>query len=256
MSLHEDSAGHLWVGTNGEGMNRISNGAISAIRPADGLWDGVIQTLLEDEAGYLWITCNRGFFRVSVDELNAFADGRRERVSSDGYGPGNALRSTTFAGGQQPAGAIDAEGHLWLPSFSGLVIVDPLQLPGTEAPPHVHLEEVMVDGERLSIGAPVVLPPGSAPLSVRYTAATLENADRVRFRYRMDGTSGGWVDAGSNREAFFPALPHGDYEFRVAASVDGQAWREAPTAARDHGAAIFLPDSVVFHRHRARDPGV
>ncbi|HEX7709016.1 MAG TPA: GGDEF domain-containing protein, partial [Thermoanaerobaculia bacterium] len=38
---------------------------------------------------------------------------------------------------------------------------------------------------------------------------------------------GNWVDAGPRREAFFPALPHGEYEFVVAASLDGQRWREA-----------------------------
>jgi diguanylate cyclase (GGDEF)-like protein len=55
-------------------------------------------------------------------------------------------------------------------------------------------------------------------------------ADRVRFRYQMEGLSPDWVDAGNNREASFAALPHGSYRFRVAASLDGQQWREADTA--------------------------
>ncbi|MDX1745933.1 MAG: two-component regulator propeller domain-containing protein, partial [Halobacteriales archaeon] len=230
MSLHEDEERNLWIGTNGEGMNRFREGRMSAILPEDGLWDGIIQVILEDRTGHFWMTCNRGFFRVSREELNAFAEGRTDSVSSEGYGPGNALRSTTFAGGHQSAGAIDSDGHIWLPSFSGLVIVDPQHLPGTEGPPPVHLEEVRVDGEPVPVQSTIVLPPGSAPLSIRYTAATLENAERVQFRYRMDGTGGGWVDAGTKREAFFPTLPHGDYHFHVAASSDGRSWREAPVS--------------------------
>ena len=227
LALHEDAEGTLWIGTNAEGLNRLRNGKLSAIRPADGLWDGLVQAILEDRFGNLWMTCNRGFFRASRAQLNAFADGRAKRVDSVGYGPGDALRSTSFAGGLQPAGAIDAAGRLWLPSFSGLVIVDPAKLPGSGRPPVVRLEEVVINGAPATPGAEIALPPGSVPLAIRYTAATLLHADRVRFRYRMEGATGGWVDAGRRREAFFPALPHGDYRFRVAGSLDGKTWREA-----------------------------
>jgi diguanylate cyclase (GGDEF)-like protein len=227
LSLYEDAAGSLWIGTNGEGLNRLSDGRLAAIRRADGLWDGIVQVILEDRRGNFWITCNRGFFRVARSELDAFADGRIPRVTSVGYGPGDALRSTSFAGGLQHAGAVDAEGHLWLPSFSGLVIVDPEVLPDSGAPPFVRLVQVIVDGVEVPPGVPIVLPPGSVPLSIRYTTTTLRNAERVRFRYRMEGTAGGWVDAGRRREAFFPALPHGEYRFRLAASTDGVSWREA-----------------------------
>lgn len=229
MALHEDRNGSLWVGTNGEGMNRIRGGRVAAIHPGDGLWDPIVQVILEHE-DHLWITCNRGFFRVPRKELDDFVEGRRASVTSTGYGPGDALRSTTFAGGHQPAGAVDREGHLWLPSFSGLVIVDPADLPGSAPPPRVLFEDVTVNGNRVTTLQRITVPPGGATIAIRYTGATLQNAERVRFRYLMEGASRDWVDAGTNREAFFPALPHGDYRFRVAASLDGQTWREASAA--------------------------
>ncbi|OYU14255.1 MAG: hypothetical protein CFE37_11760 [Alphaproteobacteria bacterium PA4] len=231
MALYEDADATLWVGTNGEGMNRLKDDRLVAFRPADGLWDGMSLSILEDENGDLWMTCNRGFYKVARAELNAFAQGQITKLQSTGYGPGDALRGTTFAGGLQPASAKDAQGHLWLPSANGLVIVDPQRLPRTGKPPAVRLENAVVDG----VSTPaedhgIVLPPGSVPLSIRYTAMTLQNADRVRFRYQMDGMMHGWVDAGQSREASFPALPHGKYLFRVAASVDGKVWSEAEKA--------------------------
>lgn len=232
MALYEDAVGSLWIGTNGEGINRLRQGRLASIRPADGLWDGLAQTILEDRNGQFWMTCNRGFYRAARADLDAFADGRATRVPTTGYGPGDALRATTFAGGLQPAGAIDAQGRVWLPSANGLVIVDPQQLPGTGQPPPVRLENVVVDGTSRPADTAVVLPPGSVPLAIRYTAMTLVNADRVRFRYRMDGLTHDWVNAGRSREAAFPALPHGSYQFRVAASADGSQWSEvaAPLA--------------------------
>ncbi len=227
MALYEDAASSLWIGTSGQGMNRLRDGRLAAIRPADGLWDGSALTILEDRTGYLWMTCNRGFYRVSRAELDAFAEKRIDRVTSTGYGPGDALRSTSFAGGLQPAGAMDTQGRVWLPSASGLVIVDPLHLPGSGKPPTVSLESVRVDGVNQTNGTEIILPPGSVPLSIRYSAMTLLDADRVLFRYQLDGITRDWMDAGRSREASFPALPHGSYRFRVAASIDGQHWSEA-----------------------------
>ncbi len=230
LALYVDSAGSLWIGTNGEGMNRLRDGKMSAIRPADGLWDPIVQVILEDKSGNLWMTCNRGFFRVARSELDAFAEGRVPKITSTGFGPGDALRSTTFAGGLQPAGTLDDKGRLWLPSLKGLVIVDPARLPGAEEPPMVAVEEVSINGvvsARGKTDPEIVLPPGSVPLSIRYTAGTLLHADRVRFRYQMEGITHDWVEAGKNHEASFPALPHGRYNFRVAASFDGKQWREA-----------------------------
>lgn len=227
LSLHEDEDGTIWIGSNGEGLNRLKDGRISAIRLSDGLWDGLVQVILDDSHGNLWMTCNRGFFRAARADLNAFADGRLTRISSVGYGPGDALRSTTFAGGVQPAGAVGPRGRLWLPSFRGLVVVDPASLPDSGAPPPVHFEEVTVDGKPVPAGREIVLPPGSLPLSIRYTTANLRAAEKTRFRYQMQGASDQWVDAGVRREAFFPKLPHGEYRFHVAASADGRRWRAA-----------------------------
>lgn len=255
LSLYEDGDGSLWIGSNGEGINRLRDGRLSAARRADGLWDDVAQVILEDATGHLWMSCDRGFFRVARAELDALAEGRLARVSSIGFGPGDALRTTTFAGGLQAAGAIDQRGWLWLPSASGLVIVDPRRLPGEGTPPPVRLESVRVGGTPTEPKA-VVLPPGPVPLSIRYTAMTLRYADRVRFRYRMDGLTSDWVDAGRSREASFPALPHGNYRFRVAASTDGgRSWRELetplavtvePTLWQSRGFALFAAIGAVL----------
>jgi diguanylate cyclase (GGDEF)-like protein len=232
VALHEQPAGTLWIGTNGEGVNRLKDGRVARIRPEDGLWDGIAQVFLPDANGHLWITCNRGFYRVKLADLEAFADGRMPRVQSQGFGPGDALRSTTFAGNVQPAGAVDGNGHLWLPSLRGLVIVDPVRLPGGGELPAVRVDEVVVNGKASVPGAELVLPPGSHALGIRYAAGTLANAERVRFRYRMEGATADWIDAGRAREANFPALPHGEYRFHVAASIDGQRWNEAATPLR------------------------
>lgn len=226
MSLYADAAGVLWVGSNGDGVSRIENGRIARIRPADGLWDGTCLSILEDARGTLWITTNRGFFSVARSDLNDFAARRVAGVKSTAYGPGDAMRSATFAGGLQPAGALDGAGRLLLPSTKGLVIVDPLNMPGLGAPPPARLEQVLVNGVQRPWNATLTLPPGPATVAIHYSAVTLLHAERVRFRYQMDGLAPAWIDSGANREVSFPALQHGNYQFRIATSLDGKTWSD------------------------------
>ena len=110
------------------------------------------------------------------------------------------------------------------------MLVDPARLPGQGGPPPAVVEEVEVNGTTVHSRDEVVLPPGSGVLTIRYFAASLASADRVRFRYRVEGISPAWVDAGRSREATFPALRHGDYRFQVSASLDGRQWSEASPA--------------------------
>ena len=232
MALYEDSAGTLWIGTNGEGINRLRDGKLASIRTTDGLWDGLAQVFLEDRFGRLWMTCNRGVYWVARAELDAFAQGRTSRIHSTAYGPGDALRSPTFAGGLQAAGTLDAMGRLWLPSLKGLVIVDPQQLAGPLAPPPVQIEAVALNDRKLPTHGPLTLPPDAQPpLTIRYAAGTVLHAERVRFRYQMEGMTPEWIEVGDNREASFPALPHGAYRFRVASTLDGERWRESEPLA-------------------------
>jgi len=234
-ALYEDADANLWIGSNGEGMNRLRNGQLVSIRPADGLGDGMVQTLLEDSAGYLWMSSNRGFYRVARSELVDFAERRQSKISALAFGPGDALRSTLFSGGVKPAGAIDRAGKLWLPTNKGLVIVDPQHLPNTGKPPLARLETVVLNGVSGPARTQVTLPPGAVPLTLRYTAMTLRQAESARFRYQLVGLTPQWVDAGADREVTFPALPHGSYLFQVAASVDGLHWSQP-----DAGLAIIV----------------
>lgn len=229
LALHEDARGSLWVGTI-NGITRVRDDRLVTIRAANGLWDGVAEAILEDRAGNVWMTCNRGFYQVPLAELDAFADGTRTSVTSVGYGLSDALRSPTFAGGQSPSGAIDAHGRLWLPSYKGLVIVDPANVPAAVAPPAIRVDRVEVNGVPVPVGEQINIPPGADTLSIRFSPVTLIDADRVRFRWRLNPLSATWAE--TEHEAFFLNPPNGAYQFEVASSVDGVTWGQAVTPLR------------------------
>jgi signal transduction histidine kinase len=68
----------------------------------------------------------------------------------------------------------------------------------------------------------VRLAAGDTGLVVRFTAPTFADAHRLHLQYRMEGLDAGWVAAGADRRARYPALRPGRYAFHVrAASADG-----------------------------------
>ncbi len=76
----------------------------------------------------------------------------------------------------------------------------------------------------------VRLPPGSGErLEFHFTAISLLAADRVRFRYRLDGYDSDWSPETDLRLAFYTNLKPGAYRFRVKAANAHGIWNERDT---------------------------
>ena len=114
---------------------------------------------LDDERGGLWFSCNRGIFRVSKDQLNAFADRRIQQVSSQTYGTADGMRSAECNGGFQPAGWRLADGALAFPTMKGLAVVRPGRLMTNSQAPPVLIERVVVDNRAYDLNRSMQPPP-------------------------------------------------------------------------------------------------
>ncbi|HVF45200.1 MAG TPA: two-component regulator propeller domain-containing protein, partial [Pyrinomonadaceae bacterium] len=227
ISAREASDGSLWFGTVGGGVARMSGGKFAAVTSAAGLGDDTVTTILEDGAGGLWMGSTRGVLRVSLKELNAFADGLARSVSCVTYGKADGLPTTDCSGGTQPAGWRTRDGRLWFPTSKGIAVVDPAALRRNELQPPVVVESLVVDREPRPLGAGAVeLQPGSRAVEFHFTALSFVDPSKVKFRYRLEGFERDWVEAGARREAFYTNLPPGTYSFRVLASNDDGVWNE------------------------------
>lgn len=227
ISAREASDGSLWFGTVGGGIARMREGKFVSLTSVAGLGDDTVTTILEDDAGGLWMGSTRGVLRVSLRELNAFADGATRSVSCVTYGKADGLPTTDCSGGTQPAGWRTRDGRLWFPTSKGFAVVDPAALRRNELPPPVVVESLVVDREPKALGAGAVeLQPGSRAVEFHFTALSFVDPSKVKFRYRLEGFERDWVEAGARREAFYTNLPPGTYRFVVLASNDDGVWNE------------------------------
>jgi len=225
-TLHEDAEGVLWIGSYDGGLTRLKDGKFKRITTRDGLFNNGVFRILEDDRGNFWMSCNRGIYRSSRQQLNDFADGKISAVTSVPYGKADGLANTECNGGQQPAGWKMRDGTLWFPTQGGVAVIDPKAISFNRLPPPIVIEECLIDGIPADLTSSITLNPRQENLEVHYTALSFIKPEHVQFKYQMAGLDQTWVEAGARRVAYFNHPPPGDYTFKVIAANSDGVWNE------------------------------
>lgn len=218
LSLHEDAAGVMWIGTYGGGLNRVDGESVTVYTTKEGLFNDNVQQILEDDKGNLWMSCNLGLFRVSKAELEAFAGGKTDRITSISYDTSDGLKTREFNGGVQPAGWKSQDGSLWFPSIKGVAMIDPNNILHNPFPPRMIMEQVLVNGEEAPLVGNLELSPGKNKIEFHYVGLSYISPENVQYQYKLEGVDEDWVDAGGRRAAYYTNLEPGAYTFYVKAS--------------------------------------
>ena len=217
----------IWMGTLGSGLLRWKDGHIARVYVKDGLYDNRIYSILQDGKSNLWLASSKGIFRLSLQQLNEFSDGRRKTVTSLPFTTGQ-LRFECRSG-VQPAACRTRDGRLWFATTSGLVVLDPNHLQANGTAPPVAVTAMLINGKRFSPpGEPHLKPSDPNNVEIRYAGLSFISPEKVGFRYRLAGYERVWTDAGARREAFYTNLPPGRFEFQVEAKNADGIWSPQP----------------------------
>ena len=218
LSLHLDGEGSLWVGTV-DGLRHYRDGTSQGFADRPGPLLLAIHGILEDNAHRMWLSTGQGVFSVPraalIRSLNEA--GPIPAVVFD-HRDGMPSRETTR--GAQPVAWLTREGDLYFPTSRGLT-----RLPGTDSHPppgpplRLHILKAESDETILPDTRVIQVPPGNHRFEVYYTAISLTRADKVRFRYRLEGLESTWNDVADRRFALYSNLPPGKFRFVL------QAWR-------------------------------
>ena len=222
--LFEDGAGNIWV-LGASGLSRLEGRRFRTLSERQGVPERWVTAAAEDSEGAWWVATRTGVLRLPPGEIaRAMADTThvltyRRFDGRDGV-PG---RVTSITAG--------ADGRIWVGTDSVVSSVDPRSL-RRPAPPPTLIEGVRIDDREVPLSSAIAVPPNGRDLEIDYTSTALAIADRIQFRYRLDGEDPAWRDVGSRRRAYYTHLAPGQYTFRVTASNGDTVWNESPAVLR------------------------
>ena len=223
-AIHEDAAGAVWIGTYAGGLCRLKDGRFTYYSLKAGMADEVVSRILEDGQGNFWMSGNQGITSISLRELNDFADGKIRSLKPVIYGTADGMKDSECNGGSQPAGWRTRDGRLWFPTQRGVAVVTPGAFLLNQRPPPIVIENCLIDRQAVSFEDQLRIEAGQTSLEIHYTGLSLVKSDQVRFRYRLEGLNPDWVEAGTQRAAYYSYLPPGQYTFTVIAANSDGVW--------------------------------
>lgn len=212
----------IWVG--GElGLAVFSNNRFYSVVTVDGSRFGTVSGIIETSDGSLWLNTLRGIVHISPVEKQRLASDPSYHVAYETFDFADGVPGAPQMGPTVSTAVQASDGQLWFATDNGLARFDPTRVKKNHLPPPVAIRSIKADGRSYDARSSLTLPKGTTSLSINYTALSLANPERVRFRYRF-GESENWTDGGAHREAFFTNLAPGRYRFQVIASNNDGIW--------------------------------
>jgi len=124
--------------------------------------------------------------------------------------------------------AIEAgDGKLWFATSGGIYGMDPARRVRNRVPPTVLIRALNVAGHAIEPIPGMTLPVYTTAVRFDYMGLSLTAAEKVRYRYRLEGMDTDWRELTAARQALYTNLRPGHYAFRVIAANNDGVWNES-----------------------------
>lgn len=173
--------------------------------------------LFKDSLGHIWMCNDEGMYRYIPEK------GITEKYDqSDNAQSFNPSVSNCFRG---------RNGTVYFGSLNGINYFIPEKIPLQNDSLLVQLLNVTVnkDDSSFLLHRPLqTLEHSQNTIVFDFICPYLYNAEKIQYRYRLEGADNDWVNLGNNTSVRFNSLRPGNYTFTVAASLNEKDWFNCP----------------------------
>lgn len=210
--LSPDGKGNYWIGTTDAGLDfwDVKTGKFYHYTTTEGLPDNKIYCILHDKHGRLWMSTDSGLscFDTAARTFTNFS--RDDGLINKEYNSGSAC--------------IGKDGWFYFGGMNGVDYFHPDSINLQKDIPQLMLASFKVYDKEMPLTGEYKLPTNDNNIQLAFTANDFGASSKLLYRYQLNDVDKDWVDARGNNFALYNKLPPGDYEFKVMASWDGQAW--------------------------------
>lgn len=157
----------------------------------------------------------------------------------------------------------EEDGTLWITTAEGVILVPAEVRLAHPQPPAMAVVEARVDGRRVPLREPMVLPADRNRLELRFAALSFRDPGRIRYQVRLSPDEP-WADTDGQPFFNWVDLPPGRHQPEVRASLDGEQWSPVPAGVAFRvlppwyrtawaiSAFLLLGAALLFAIYRAR----
>jgi signal transduction histidine kinase/ligand-binding sensor domain-containing protein/DNA-binding response OmpR family regulator len=238
-SMLEDDEGFLWLGTNGEGINKFDpkTGKAKHYSTRNGLPGNEIFSVLQDTNGDIWFTTNQGLCLFNPESEAVRFFNTSNGISNSRFNPNVALCSS--------------DGEIYFGGTNGFIRFYPENIASNLIPPKTVVTELYVNNELVVPGDEsnvlndiiaktdqISLDYTQSSFGFRFVTSNYIESMENRFQYRLLGFNDEWIHIAQNERANFTSIPAGKYTFEVKAANNDGMWNDVPTTIHIR---IFAP---------------
>jgi signal transduction histidine kinase/ligand-binding sensor domain-containing protein/DNA-binding response OmpR family regulator len=234
--IYEDRNKNLWIGTEG-GLLLLDEKShkVKTYDESNGLPNEVMQGILEDDEGYLWISTNKGISRFNPLDMESGAD---SKTFFRNYDKDDGLQENMF---NNNASVKTQDGQLFFGGINGFNGFFPEDIQHNTHPPQVALTNFMIFNKAVPIGADekgrtvltrsinetdhIDLKYSDNSLSFEFASLHYSSPGKNRYAYKLDGFDKDWIHTDATRNlAQYTNLDPGNYRFFVKATNNDGVW--------------------------------
>jgi GGDEF domain-containing protein len=225
LSIYQDSRGRVWVGTQGRGLNRWepedrrqSKNNFKHYTVKDGLPSSTVNGVLEDEAGYIWISTNKGISRLDP-EINKFKHYNLAlEIHDNELNQGSMLRAS--------------DGQLFFGGLNGISAFYPEEIASNSYIPPVVLTNISSENKSINFDdsltklKQIKFSHQDYLITFEFAALDFSQPERNQYQYKLEGFDPDWISTGNLNRATYTNLPSGTYTFKVKGSNNNGLWSD------------------------------
>ena len=237
-STFGDSKGNIWVGTMGGGLslfNPLQNN-FKRYTESQGLANNIVNCILEDKYGYLWLSTDNGLSRFDskTGQFKNYTSSSGLQSNEFSIGAGHKLSTGELIFGGLEGFNIFMPGSLKDNPYVPPVVITDFQLFNKPVP--ITINNPPLAGN-INTNKEITLSYDQSVFTLEYAALGYTVPDRNMYAYMLEGFDEGWNYVGTERKTTYTNLDPGTYTFKVKASNNDGLWNETGTSVK----IIILP---------------
>jgi signal transduction histidine kinase len=210
--VHKDRLGHLWIGTWDGGLNLFDeeNASFRHFTMANGLPSNVIQSIVEDERGDLWIATANGIAHYD-QQLETFTN----------FGLADGFVDVEY---EPNAAVVASDGKLFFGGSHGVVSFYPRDLTRPKVLAPMFITALRVGGalrvSEIPNGGSTVIDYDDNDPAFEFAKLDYLEPSEKQYEYMLEGLDPSWIYAGSRSNVNYSNLDEGTYRFLFRTKED------------------------------------